>query len=90
MGNESYLTATPHGLLSVCTGGCVVNAPVEGVIAYCERFAELRFVTNIQVSSLRIAMEVGYDYFRSGGLSAVRLPVASADLVWARLRSPAV
>jgi len=31
-------------------------------MAYCERFAWLRLVTNNQLSSLRIAIDVGYEF----------------------------
>ena len=41
------------------------DAPPFGVMEYCETDAELKLVTNIQLSSARIAMEVG------------RLPVAT-------------
>ena len=59
-----YFTATPHGRLSVGIAGCAVSAPVAGVIAYCETVlppskAEPKFVTNIQLSSPRIAIDIG-------------------------------
>jgi len=45
-------------------------------MAYSERLAELRLVTSIQLSSLRIAIEVGYELVVIGvGLSTVKLPV---------------
>ena len=71
-----YLTAIPQGKLSVWTGVCGVNPPLEGVMAYCERFAWVRLVTNNQLSSLRMAIEVGYEFVAIvAGLSGERLPV---------------
>ena len=70
-----YFTATPHGELSVLIACWAVSAPVAGVIAYCDTLAEFRFVTKSQLSSPRIAIEVGRDpVATTAGLSAVKLP----------------
>ncbi len=54
-----YFTATPQGVGSVVTEPCGVSAPLEGVIAYSETVSPFELATNIQLSSLRMAIEVG-------------------------------
>src|SRR5215472_15275613 len=59
-----YLTATPNGELSVWMVGKTVNAPVAGVIEYCETVLPPsapvpKFATNIQLLSRRMVMETG-------------------------------
>src|ERR1700722_11954208 len=72
----SYFTARPQGRLSVAMGGCGVSPPLDGVRAYCETFAELKFVTNTQAPSLRIAIDVGSEFVVVvAGVSGVKLPV---------------
>jgi len=45
-------------------------------MAYCERLAELRLVTNIQLLSLRMAIDVGNELVAMvAGVCAVKLPV---------------
>ena len=45
-------------------------------MAYCETLSEFKLVTNIQVSSLRIAIEVGNEFVVViAGLNGLRLPV---------------
>ena len=76
-----YFIATPHGNGSVWIGVCGVNTPVAGVIEYSERVEELRLVTIIQVSSLRIAIEVGNELVATvAGVETVSAPVVAPTL----------
>ena len=70
----NYFTATPEGELKVEIAGCGVKIPVAGVMAYCDTVWELRLATNIQIPSLRIAIEFGPEPVATG-VMAVKLPV---------------
>jgi hypothetical protein len=54
-----YFTATPHGWLSVVVAVSGVRLPVEGVTEYCDKDCESKLVTKSQLSSERIAIDVG-------------------------------
>lgn len=76
-----HFTEIPEGLLSVAIGDSTLSAPVAGVTEYCETVAPSKFDTNIQLSSPRIAIDVGRAPVATvGGLSAVKLPVVGLIL----------
>ena len=54
-----------------------MRVPVAGVMEYCDTSAWLKSVTNIQLSSPRIVIEVGLKPVATvGGVSADRVPDA--------------
>ena len=62
--------------MKVVVAGCGASTPLAGVMAYCERVAEFIFATNIQESSLRMAIEVGPELVATGAaVNAVKAPL---------------
>ena len=76
---DFYFTATPQGWLSVLVAVWGVRLPVEGVTEYCDKDCESKLVTKSQLSSDRMAIEVGFAPVATvAGFPGAKLPDTGA------------